>query len=238
MRANFNWKLIIFVVLLLPVLLRLGFWQLDRAEEKRTILAAQERQAQLPAENIKTLTDENFQNYRNVTVEARWLPQIYFVDNQVHQGKTGYEVIQVADIGDDQRLLVSRGWVRGESLRSQLPIIDTPQGVQLLSGYLYQPQAMFQLDETPLTDSWPQVIQSVELEKLYKQISITDRMPPLFLLRLDQYSPSLLTGHWQIINVLPEKHTGYAVQWFSMAGVVIVLTLIASFRRTTAKEKA
>lgn len=238
MRAHFNWKLIVFVVLLLPVLLRLGFWQLDRAEEKRTILAAQKAQAEQPAEDLKTLPIEAYQNYRNVTVTARLMPEIYLLDNQVHQGKTGYEVIQVADMGEGRRLLVSRGWIKAADRRDVLPEIDTPSGIQLFSGYLYQPQEMFKLDETPLTSQWPQVIQSVELEKLYKQVSITDRMPPLFLLRLDQYNPAVLTGHWQIINVQPEKHTGYAVQWFSMAAVVIVLTVIASIRRTPVKEKA
>lgn len=237
LRAHFNWKLMIFVVLCLPVLLRLGFWQLERAEEKRTILAAQQLQAQQPALDYRQLQSDQFENYRNVRAEAQWQPQIYLLDNQIHQGQFGYEVIQAAKLADDQLLLVSRGWIKGSLDRSQLPVIETPAGIQLLSGYLYQPQATLQLAENPLSAQWPQVIQTVELEKLYKQLSITDRMPPLFLLRLDQYNPSLLTAHWQIINVQPEKHTGYAVQWFLMAAVLVILFVIASIRRTPAQEK-
>lgn len=238
LRAHFNWKLMIFVVLCLPVLLRLGFWQLDRAEQKRTILAEQQTLAEQPAVDYQQLDAGQFANYRNVSVQARWLPRIFLLDNQTWQGKFGYEVIQAAQLENGQLLLVSRGWIQGSLDRKQLPQVDTPAGIQLLSGYLYQPQATLQLAETETSTGWPRVIQAVELEKLYKQVGITGRMPPLFLLRLDQYNPAVLTSHWQIVNVLPEKHTGYAVQWFLMAAVLVILFLVASFRRIRANEKA
>ena len=37
------------VLLLLPIFIRLGFWQLDRAEQKQTIQRDYERRAHLPA---------------------------------------------------------------------------------------------------------------------------------------------------------------------------------------------
>ena len=33
---------------------------------------------------------------------------------------------------------------------------------------------------------------------------------------------------WQIVNVSPEKHTGYAVQWFVMAVVLGIFYILRS----------
>ena len=42
-RWDANWKTLIFVLLAMPILIKLGFWQLERADEK---LALQARFAQ------------------------------------------------------------------------------------------------------------------------------------------------------------------------------------------------
>ena len=42
-----------------------------------------------------------------------------------------------------------------------------------------------------------------------------------------------LTIDWPVINVTPEKHTAYAVQWFAMA---LVLLLLYLWRSTNVAE--
>ena len=83
----------------------------------------------------------------------------------------------------------------------------------------------------PLVPQWPQRIQAIELEKLYKALDKTAKIAPLFLLRLDPQSPAALTPHWQLVNVEPAKHSAYAMQWFGMALLLVVLFAIASLRR-------
>ena len=33
---------------------------------------------------------------------------------------------------------------------------------------------------------------------------------------------------WQVVNVSPQKHQGYAVQWFAMAAVLFIFYLLRS----------
>ena len=47
-------------------------------------------------------------------------------------------------------------------------------------------------------------------------------------LRLAAGQPGALSVDWQVINVSREKHTGYAVQWFSMAAVLLLIFLLRS----------
>ena len=51
--------------------------------------------------------------------------------------------------------------------------------------------------------------------------------------RLSADSPAALDAEWPLINTRPEKHTAYAVQWFTMAAV---LALFALWRNSNLSE--
>jgi len=232
-RVNFNWKLAVFVVLFLPILLSLGSWQLKRAEEKRAMLEAQDRLVQLQAEPMASLTPEKIENYRNVHLRGEYLNKIWLVDNQIYEGKFGYEVVQVFKQENGQHILISRGWKEGSVYREQLPQIEFPQGIVTAQGYLYQPSTAYKLEEEVEKTAWPRVIQSIDVQNMYKVLAENDRISTPFLVRLSEEDANLLTQHWQIINVQPEKHTGYAIQWFGMAILLVVLFAWASLKKSS-----
>ena len=92
---NFNWKVTAFGLLLLPLLLRLGFWQLDRAEQKLQLQAEINKQKNLPQlmDVSSSLKPEKIKN-RDVVLTGEFEQQRYWLlDNRVWQGKVGYEVI-------------------------------------------------------------------------------------------------------------------------------------------------
>jgi cytochrome oxidase assembly protein ShyY1 len=49
-----------------------------------------------------------------------------------------------------------------------------------------------------------------------------------YQLRLDQDSIGALKTGWTTVAVKPEKHVGYAVQWFAMAITLLIMTIIAN----------
>jgi surfeit locus 1 family protein len=49
-------------------------------------------------------------------------------------------------------------------------------------------------------------------------------------LRLDETTPSALPRYWPVTSMSPEKHRGYAVQWFLMAIAVIIAFGYFTFR--------
>jgi cytochrome oxidase assembly protein ShyY1 len=46
--------------------------------------------------------------------------------------------------------------------------------------------------------------------------------------RIDSGQPEALAVAWQLVNASPEKHQGYAVQWFTMAAVLAIFFLLRS----------
>ena len=231
-RADFNWKLTLFVVLFLPLLIRLGFWQLDRAEEKRQILHEHQLLVDQPAVPYGQVNKDVAKNYLNISVQGKFGENYFLLDNQVYKGKFGYEVIQPLVLASGEIMLVSRGWIAGSLDRRQLPAVEMPAGTVQLEGYLYQPQGAIQLDaKTWAAEGWPKVIQAADVEKMYKALGDNAKIRSPFLLRLRDGQPLLLTAHWQIVNVRPERHTAYAYQWFGMALLLVILYIVASIKR-------
>lgn len=231
-RANFNWKLALFVVIFLPILISLGNWQLDRANEKRQML--QESQSLMHGESLdyNKLYRSQYKNYQNVSISGEFVDKQFLLDNQMFNGKFGYEVIQGFQLTQGGMILVSRGWIAGSLNRRELPVVQTPIGDLRLNGYLYQPTESFQLEEEHINGRWPRVVQALNSEKMYKALGENGKVAHPFLLRLRDDEAALLTAHWKIINVQPEKHTAYAAQWFGMAILLLVMFIVASVKKT------
>jgi cytochrome oxidase assembly protein ShyY1 len=224
----------LFVVLFLPVLLRLGFWQLDRAEEKRDLLAVYQQQRELPAIQLDNFSDHGKMQYRKVVVEGRYDAQRYWLlDNRSREGLAGYEVIMPLILensqGLQQQLLINRGWVKALSRRDQLPIIETPTEKVTVSGYFHMPpaNAVIKHSHSDLHVEWPKRVLSLDI-KSAKQALDSDVYP--LLLRLDDTATGALITEWSVINTRPEKHHGYAVQWFSMSAALLALYAWCLFR--------
>ena len=95
-----------------------------------------------------------------------------------------------------------------------------------LRGALYQTLGGYRLDDGisrvaqwPVRVGW---ISAARAEELFGE-----PFAP-YQLRLDQSSLGALQTGWATVSVQPAKHTGYAVQWFVMAVVLLIMTVIAN----------
>ena len=57
------------------------------------------------------------------------------------------------------------------------------------------------------------------------------------MLRLKDNNPGGYERHWQVVNVPVHKHTGYAVQWFTMAIVLVGLYIVTGLGKFGHKDK-
>lgn len=227
-RWDFNWKLCILVALLLPLLMTLGVWQLDRAEEKREISRAWQTQQSLPPLSVDLSTlDVSLDQFRRVRIEGEFLPEQYWLkENQIVNGQLGYHVIMPFRSHDNVLLAVDRGWVAGSPLRDFVPEIQTPSEVIFVEGSLVIPSDSMLIREAEVSvKSWPHKILEVDLAVMGKHID--GRLYPKAL-RLEEGSPGALDVYWRPINVSPMKHNGYAFQWFAMALALVIAFIFAS----------
>ena len=221
-------------VILLPFLLLLGFWQLQRADEKSELastwdLRSNEAPAALTGLDLQALEELA---YTPVKLTGRYRPGMYYLlDNRIHGGRFGYEVLALFDVRDlDLTVLVNRGWIAGDPSRQSLPTVSEADEEVEISGHVYvAPGKPYLLEEQTLESGWPQRIQAVEMDRLAPVIKAAtggDVFP--YSVRIAEGEPGALTVDWQIVNVRPEKHRAYAVQWFTMTLALGIFYILRS----------
>jgi surfeit locus 1 family protein len=229
---RFHWQpnknLLLLSLCLFPLLIGLGFWQLDRAGEKQRILEQHRTNQQAAPATVETLVAADGLQYRSAWLIGQLdAERRLILDNRVKNGRPGYEILEPLTVaGLDQRVLVNRGWVPASLDRAQLPEVEPVIGAVQLRGSLYQTLGGYRLDDgIGRVSQWPARVGWVSAARageLYGE----DFFP--YQLRLDQDSPGALQTGWATVSTQPAKHRGYAVQWFVMALVLLLMTLIAN----------
>lgn len=227
-----EWRITLFTVVMVTLMVGLGLWQLQRAEEKAALAAAfAQRQVQHPA-LLSELWDKPASTlaYAPVQLTGTFLQGEYFLlDNRISGGRFGYEVLGILRLGDGSgTVLVNRGWIAGDSSRRELPDVPQVRGQVNVTGHVYvAPGAPYLLAEQQLQAGWPKRIQAVEMDKLQPPImALVSAAVFPYPVRIDAGAPGALLVDWQVVNVSPHKHQGYALQWFVMAAVLFVFYVL------------
>ena len=228
-----EWRTTLFTVLMVPLMMGLGVWQLQRAEEKAQLFAAFEaRQQEAPA-HLDSLwgSSASALAYKSVQAAGRFLQDEYFLlDNRMFGGRFGYEILGILQLNEGGSVLVNRGWVAADAARQALPQVPRLTGEVVIRGHVYvAPGKPYLLQEQQLGADWPKRIQAVEMNKLGPAVTALgagDLFP--YPVRIDADEPGALSVDWQIVNASPEKHRAYAVQWFTMALVLLGFYLLRS----------
>lgn len=230
------WPSVAFL-LVLPLLLGLGTWQMQRAQDKQALIerrAASEATAPLSLAASPTLTTED--RYRHATVRGRYVAeQQWLLDNRVYQGQPGYHVFTpfVVEGETAPNLLVNRGWVSVGGSREFLPVLPVDDEVVTLSGRLDSPASVgLVIGEVPLTSVADKVVvQSLDIAALAKARAMALMR---YALVIDEGQPGALQYDWSPIPEMgPEKHLGYAVQWYGLAVALLIIYIGVNTRHRT-----
>lgn len=215
------WPLLI-AVLATTVLLRLGFWQLERAEEKQQALSKLAQQQDLSIENWVAVEDFDSIHSHRVKFKGTIVgQQVWLLDNRVFEGQVGYSVITQFKIkGIERYALVDWGWVKAPVSRAELPTIELPDAELLLQGLVktmdFRQVVLKQTSEV----GWPRRIQSLRELDLSQGIIYADSGLVEGLVQI--YKPVVMP---------PEKHQAYAMQWFLLALACAAIFVFASRKR-------
>lgn len=212
---------------------RLGLWQIDRAEEKRALLTqyelGQHERVELTAANAATLP-----RFQKVRVSGQYLPerQILLDNMPSHSGQAGYHVVTPLQI-DGGWVLVDRGWVPLGASREVLPDIAVDAEPRTFNGTLNTlPQAGLALENaaSPADAPWPRVLSFPPAPRLEQELGL-QLLPGLVL--LDAAEPDGYERQWQTrFGFDPQHHIGYAVQWFAFAAAAVIIFILLGFRRS------
>lgn len=228
-------------VFLLPVLLALGIWQLDRSEQKRGLLKMQEQAVATETLHLSADMDDKTGalRYRQVEVTGRYdMAHQFLIDNQISGGKVGYFVLTPLVLaGGTKAVLVNRGWIPLNRDRSVLPDLPINKVQATITGRInHFPSVGIKLAGAEIpTAGWPSVVQVVDSNVLAEKLGYSVFQ---FQLELDKNLPDGFKRDWHTSTImLPEQHTAYAIQWFALALTLTILFIWHSFKKNDAQSK-
>lgn len=230
LRAIFSKRWIIptlLVVVGMILLVRLGFWQLDRLQQKREFNAMMaERWRTEPLDlNTQSLPADAAGmaelEFRRVAAQGQWdYDHQILISNQTFQGTAGYMVVTPLVLGDNRAVLVARGWIpashAGEDELAQLvepqsaPIVGLARESQGLPNQAASTPAAapqrewYRIDIPAIQGQMPYQLEPGYLEQMPEEGRAYDALP------IRSEPLALDEGN----------HLSYAIQWFTFALVL------------------
>lgn len=222
-------------VLLLAVIIMcgLGFWQLDRMEQKEQRLAsiAQKQSGGLMGlqSAIRSAGDA-----RDLQVAFTGTPdtsRIMYLDNRIENGQAGYDIVVPVQT-EAGWTLVNYGWVKGLPTRERLPQIELDEKITRYQGVITSPGFNPMVTETADSATFPLRIQALDTDYL----STLLRTPFIDYVVVLTTSDDRFIRNWSPVVMPPEKHLGYAIQWFGLAFAALIIGLLALRKKEISHE--
>ncbi|MBU0603479.1 MAG: SURF1 family protein [Gammaproteobacteria bacterium] len=215
-------------VIVIAVCLSAARWQTARANYKQGLLDAYNEAQKQPALDLSDWGAETPSEFTRASVSGEWRSDaLIYGDNQVRDGQAGYAVFMPLCKGVSRCVLVDRGWVLAGRVRTLLPDVQSPSGVQKVTGLVVRAQPRFvELSDDAVAG---RVWQNVTVARARQATGLT--LAPFILaqtggpedgLRRDDVKPEFGV----------EKHVVYVVQWYAFALVTAVSGVFAAMRKT------
>lgn len=219
---------------MLVLMVRLGFWQLGRADESRERLAAFGT-ASAAGANLS----EAPERYSLIEVSGRYddSRQILMDGFSVNK-RAGYQVLTpfvVENTGSV--LMVNRGWRAWFDQRDRIEGLEASDQIRTLRGRaerFWEPGLVLGEGNAGEKTDWPRIV----VYPQHDEISAWMQQPvAVWQLLLDADQSDGFVREWKPGGLPPERHVGYAVQWFALSITLVVLYCILLFKRSAASTE-
>jgi surfeit locus 1 family protein len=220
-----SWRLLLptfLIVATIAFLVSLGFWQLDRADQKRAIEASITRANTGVIELIKSEQELLNKEFYEVRLQGSYLNEAQFIyDNQIVDQVSGYYVLTPFILtGQSKAVMVNRGFIPWNGRRDKLADINVDSGQTEIKVQILNPIKRIELKTSELVREFPVIIQAIDFDVI-EEISSISFVDVIGL--LDSSSADGFIRKWEPYTGSIEKHIGYAIQWFLMALVLGII---------------
>jgi surfeit locus 1 family protein len=238
------WIFVTIVVLLAAiVMIRLGFWQLDRLEQRQAFNAqvlSQIDEPTLPVTSQVISSDIESLEFRMVQVQGDFdFENTLVLGNQVWQDQIGVHLLTPLKISDTESyILVDRGWIPFDEWEARNISAYDLSGAVSIEGMLRQTQTQLGLRDCvdgsvgdPPFQVWCLALETISDSLPYELL-------PVYLIQAPGLNQS--GAPYQSIpqiNITEGPHLSYAIQWFTFSAILIIGYPFFVNREMQAREK-
>ena len=214
-------------------MLNLGFWQLNRLEDKRKFNSVLRAHTSTPIQTldqaVPTKWDKATDEWIRVSVTGTYdSTKTVTIINRSQDGTAGYNSAVPFTSLSNRTILVNRGFIP-----LVMPTPTVPTGRIELVGYLRASQSRSALGPVDSTDTGNTEFQRFDIPLISSNVG--GDLEPMFL-QLIQESPAS-SSPWPAIVQLPPldegTHFSYALQWFFFCLVAFTAWVVVIRRKIT-----
>ncbi len=217
-------------LLLIIILIGLGTWQVQRAAWKENLIATIEVQRHTKPIDLAAT--------KNITIDPSYRPAFatgqFLYDKTLYmsaislKGEGGYHVLTPLKLTDGRRLIVNRGFVPYDKKQA----VSEPKGKVKIAGILRVPvKAGWSAPANqPATNVW----YSIDLRSMALATGVPAFLP--YVLDVQASDPTIYPIGGQTRFDLPNNHRGYALTWYSLAFVLLVIYGLSSWQPRKKKQ--
>lgn len=209
----------------------LGAWQLRRGLAKEAMRAQLDDRAAAPELLSFALGAPQPGDVRRAQASGRYLADRQLLqDGQSRQHQPGFQVWTPLVLADESAILVNRGWIPADRAGFDG---SAPAGTVTVTGFWRSmPEPGVRLEGT-LNCQPDAVFPAVVLYPTANDVECLLKRPFAGgLLLLDPEAPGGFVREWTDFGFPPQRHYGYAVQWFALGLAALVIFVAVNRKRS------
>jgi surfeit locus 1 family protein len=208
----------------LAVLIGLGVWQLERREEKHALIAQIETRANMAPAPVEILfATGDYAAHRRATAQGAFVPghEAFVFSPRTDKGPTvqGYKLVSAFALASGGTILVDRGWVPAE-WRERPSVAAGPTDEVEIDGVLRpsgRPSTF-----TPAPDLATHTFYQRDAAAIGKALGLS--LTTTLVLEATSKTDGGPEPLPSALNI-PDNHLNYALTWFSLGLVLVVIYL-------------
>ncbi len=229
-----GWPLTLLTLPALALLLGLGIWQIQRFTWKTELIARAESGLRAAPVRLEGLpADPVALDWRRVVVRGQLLADRNFAyGSQVRDGQPGARLFTPLRLPDGNTVLLDRGFLPQDQLPPQEPRhLVRSQEVEVV-GVLRDHRGDRPGSFVPANDLAARRWFRLDPADLARWVG---RPVEPVVIRAERATPTEVLARVEPISIdLPNRHLGYAITWFGLAGALLAVYLARGFVRASA----
>jgi len=243
LRQPLTWLFIVFMIALALLCAGLGYWQLQRLEQKQALIAAVAERASLPPISLPAVSeweafDPEVFNFRPVTLAGRFdyrnTAYVFTALTEARGDKEGpgFWIMTPFDLEGGGTVIVNRGFApqaAKDLFGNTGPDQSNPPNSTSISGIARVSERVGPFTPGPDTPNRVEYVRTIERLATMMNLEAGSYAP--IYVDQDAGEKGLLPQGGETVMSFPNRHLGYAMTWFGLAAVAVFMTLYWLWRQ-------
>ena len=204
---------------LVALMVNLGFWQLNRLDERKALNTQVTKQIAAPVadfgDSVTSRLDADEAEWRLVRIQGTYVSnEMVLIVNRSQNGAAGRDVVMPLLLADGRKILVNRGFI---PLTVDIP--PSPTGEVTVVGHVRPTQKRSGLGAIDSADGTLAEMQRIDIARIDQQTA--GSLEALYVQLVESIPAETLLSVVPLPDITNGPHLSYAFQWFFFSAVAL-----------------